>query len=167
MALREDDTLANAEVFVSAGIRRIMLQNQTRQRGPASAETIAMTAALGRALQLAHPTVSLGITVEAHDAVAPIAIAHASAAGFVRLKVFVGAARTVEGRKEALAIDALTDRHQLRPWRRSVRARKGRCRTDGTRQSGDRPEGVPPGERTSRRGGTSVLQERPERTAQR
>ncbi len=114
MAFLEDYTLANAEVFVSAGIRRIMLQDQTRQRGPASPETIAMTAALGRALKLAHPTVSLGIIVEAHDAIGPLAIAHASGADFVRLKVFVGAAMTMEGRKEALAVDALTYRHQLR-----------------------------------------------------
>lgn len=114
MAFLEDYTLANAEVFVSAGIRRIMLQDQTRQRGPASPETIAITAALGRALKLAFPTVTLGIIVEAHDAVAPIAIAHASGADFVRLKVFIGAAMTMEGHKEALAVDALTYRHQLR-----------------------------------------------------
>jgi len=114
MAFLEDYTLANAEVFVGAGIRRIMLQDQTRQKGPTSAETIAMTAALGRALKLAHPDVSLGIILEAHDAIGPLAIAHASGADFVRLKVFVGAAMTMEGRKEALAVEALTYRHQLR-----------------------------------------------------
>lgn len=114
MAFLEDYALANAEVFVGAGISRIMLQDQTRQSGPASAETIAITAALGRALKLAHPTVSLGIIVEAHDAIGPLAIAHASGAEFVRLKVFVGAAMTMEGRKEALAVEALTYRHQLR-----------------------------------------------------
>lgn len=110
----EDYVLANGEVFVAAGIRRIMLQDQTRQKGPASAETIAITAALGRALKQAYPDISLGIIVQAHDAVAPLAIAHATGAEFVRLKVFVGAAMTMEGAREALATEARTYRHQLR-----------------------------------------------------
>lgn len=114
MSFLEDFVLANGEVFVAAGITRIMLQDQTRQIGPMSPEAIAMTAALGRTLKRAFPQISLGIIVEAHDAIAPIAIAHASGADFVRLKVFVGAAMTMEGRKEALAVDALTYRHQLR-----------------------------------------------------
>lgn len=114
MAFLEDYVLANTEVFTSAGIRRIMLQDQTRQKGPATAETIAITSALGRAMKLGFPEISLGIIVQAHDAVAPLAIAHATGADFVRLKIFVGAAMTMEGTKEALGIEARTYRHQLR-----------------------------------------------------
>jgi membrane complex biogenesis BtpA family protein len=114
MAFLEDYVLANARVFVDAGIRRIMLQDQTRQKGAATAETIAVTTALGRAMKQHFPEISLGIIVQAHDAVAPLAIAHATGADFVRLKVFVGAAMTIEGTKEGLAVEARTYRHRLR-----------------------------------------------------
>jgi predicted TIM-barrel enzyme len=114
MAFLEDYVLTNTQVFVEAGIRRIMLQDQTRQVGRATPETIAVTSALGRAMKLRFPDISLGIIVQAHDAVAPLAIAHASGADFVRLKVFVGAAMTMEGTKEALAVEARTYRHQIR-----------------------------------------------------
>lgn len=113
MAFLEDYVLANTQVFVGAGIRRIMLQDQTRRKGAASAETIAVTAALGRMMKREHPDLSLGIIVQAHDAVAPLAIAHASGADFVRLKIFVGAAMTLEGTREALAVEARTYRHRL------------------------------------------------------
>lgn len=52
--------------------------------------------------------------MQAHDAVAPLAIAHASGADFVRLKIFVGGAMTFEGHREALAVAATTYRHHLR-----------------------------------------------------
>lgn len=114
MAFLEDYVLANTKVFLDAGIHRIMLQDQTRQKGPATAETIAVTAALGRAMKRENPSLSLGIIVQAHDAVAPLAIAHASGADFVRLKIFVGAAMTLEGTREPLAVEARTYRHQIR-----------------------------------------------------
>lgn len=114
MAFLEDYVLANTEVFLKAGIRRIMLQDQTRQKGPATAETIAVTAALGRVMKRENPAISLGIIVQAHDAIAPLAIAHASGADFVRLKIFVGAAMTLEGTREPLAVEARTYRHQMR-----------------------------------------------------
>ena len=110
----EDFALTNAEAFISGGMRRIMLQDQTRQTGPAVAETIAQTAAIGRSLKRAFPQMSLGIIVQAHDAEAPLAIARASGADFVRLKVFVGAAMTFEGPRDPLAIRAVTYRHHLR-----------------------------------------------------
>ncbi|WP_182422230.1 BtpA/SgcQ family protein [Aureimonas sp. ME7] len=113
-AFLEDYVLANTRVFLDAGIHRIMLQDQTRQKGPATAETIAVTAALGRTMKRENPELSLGIIVQAHDAVAPLAIAHASGADFVRLKIFVGAAMTMEGTREPLAVEARTYRHQIR-----------------------------------------------------
>ncbi|WP_349507388.1 BtpA/SgcQ family protein [Agrobacterium pusense] len=114
MAFLEDYVAANTEVFVKAGIRRIMLQDQTRQYGPATPATVAVTSALGRSMKLQFPEISLGIIVQAHDAIAPLAIAHASGADFVRLKIFVGAAMTIEGTKEALAAQARAYRHDLR-----------------------------------------------------
>ena len=51
---------------------------------------------------------------QAHDAVAPLAIAHAAGASFVRLKVFVGAAMTAEGPRNGLAVEARSYRHELR-----------------------------------------------------
>ncbi|WP_405404981.1 BtpA/SgcQ family protein [Paracoccus sp. Ld10] len=110
----EDFALRNAEAFVAGGMRRIMLQDQTRQSGPAAPETIALTAAIGRSLKRAFPQMSLGIIVQAHDAEAPLAIARASGADFVRLKVFVGAAMTFEGARDPLAVRAATYRHHLR-----------------------------------------------------
>jgi predicted TIM-barrel enzyme len=113
-AFLEDYTLANTEELVAGGMDHIILQDQTRQIGAAAPETIAITASLGRSMKLAHPQISLGIIVQAHDAVAPIAIAHAAGADFVRLKIFVGAAMTFEGHREALAVAATTYRHQIR-----------------------------------------------------
>lgn len=110
----EDFALSNAEAFLAGGMRRIMLQDQTRQFGPAVPETIALTAAIGRSLKRAFPQMSLGIIVQAHDAEAPLAIARAAGADFVRLKVFVGAAMTFEGARDPLAVRAVTYRHHLR-----------------------------------------------------
>jgi predicted TIM-barrel enzyme len=56
----------------------------------------------------------LGIIIQAHDAVAPLAVAHACGASYVRLKIFVGSAMTMEGAKSALAVEARSYRHDLR-----------------------------------------------------
>lgn len=114
LAQLEDFALTNAEAFMAGGMRRIMLQDQTRQSGPAVPETVALTAAIGRSLKRAFPQMSLGIIVQAHDAEAPLAIARAADADFVRLKVFVGAAMTFEGARDPLAVRAMTYRHHLR-----------------------------------------------------
>jgi predicted TIM-barrel enzyme len=55
----------------------------------------------------------LGIVLQAHDAAAPIAIAQAAGACFVRLKVYVGAAMTAEGPREGLAVAARQARAAL------------------------------------------------------
>ena len=114
MAYLEDYVLANAGVFVDAGFPSLILQDQTRQVGPATPATVALMAALGRLLRKEFPAIDLGIIIQAHDAVAPIAIANACGASFVRLKVFVGAAMTMEGAKTGLAVEARTYRHDLR-----------------------------------------------------
>ena len=114
MAYLEDYVLANAGVFAAAGVPSLMLQDQTRQNGPATAATVALMAALGRLLRSTYAALDLGIIIQAHDAVAPLAIAHACGASYVRLKVFVGAAMTMEGAKSALAVEARSFRHELR-----------------------------------------------------
>lgn len=114
MAYLEDYVLANAAVFAKAGVPSLMLQDQTRQSGPAAPSTVALMAALGRLVRQNFPALDLGIIIQAHDAVAPLAVAHAAGASYVRLKVFVAAAMTMEGAKSALAIDARSYRHDLR-----------------------------------------------------
>lgn len=114
MAYLEDYVLANAAVFAQAGVPSMMLQDQTRQNGPAAPSTVALMAALGRLVRHNFPAMDLGIIIQAHDAVAPLAVAHAAGASYVRLKVFVAAAMTMEGAKSALAVEARTYRHELR-----------------------------------------------------
>lgn len=114
MAYLEDYVLANAAVFAKAGVPSLMLQDQTRQNGPAAPSTVAVMAALGGLLHRTYPAMDLGIIIQAHDAVAPLAVAHACGASYVRLKIFVGAAMTMEGPKSALAVDARSYRHELR-----------------------------------------------------
>jgi uncharacterized protein len=114
MAFLEDYMLANLAVFAGAGVPSVMLQDQTGETGPASAATIAIMGALGRLARREFPQVDLGIIVRAHDAEAPLAVAHAAGASFVRLKVFVGAVMSMEGPKTGLGLAARTYRHALR-----------------------------------------------------
>ncbi len=109
----EDYALTNAAVFASAGIPALMLQDQTRETGPARPETVAVMASLGRLIRHTHPAMRLGIIMQAHDAEAPLAVAHACGAHFVRLKVFVAAAMTAEGPRTGLGVAAQATRHAL------------------------------------------------------
>ena len=109
----EDYVLANAQVFAQAGIPAMMLQDQTRETGDARPATVAVMSALGRLVRREFPAMKLGIIVQAHDAVAPLAIAHAADACFVRLKIFVAAAMTMEGPRIGLGVPARSYRHAL------------------------------------------------------
>lgn len=113
MAFLENYVAVNAAVFADAGVPALMLQDQTREPGAATPATVARVAALARMLRAAHPGVRLGILVQAHDAVAPLAIAHAAGAEFVRLKVFVAASMTAEGPRHALAVTAVQARRAM------------------------------------------------------
>ncbi|WP_205963846.1 BtpA/SgcQ family protein [Pseudoruegeria sp. SK021] len=113
MSWYEDYLLTNAEAFVTGGITAIKIQDETRQEGSASAQTIARMSALGRVFKQAHPDVMLGIIVQAHDAVAPLCIADACGADFVRLKVFVGTSVNAEGTRNALSVQAEACREDL------------------------------------------------------
>ena len=109
----EDYAVANARVFADAGVPFVKLQDQTRTAGPASPETLARMAALGRLIRAEVPGIGLGIIVEAHDPVAALCVAHAAGAAFVRLKVFVGGAMTAEGPRHGLGAAAVQYRAQL------------------------------------------------------
>jgi len=106
MAWYEDFLLQNAAVFVEGGIKAIKIQDETRETGMATQQTVARMAALGRLFRKTYPDIALGIIVQAHDAISPLAIADAADADFVRLKVFVGASLNAEGLREALSVAA-------------------------------------------------------------
>ena len=102
----EDYVLTNARVFAEAGVPALKLQDQTRAAGAASVETVARMAALGRLIRAEFPALKLGIILQAHDAEAPLAVAQAAGACFVRLKVYVASVVGAEGPKHALAVAA-------------------------------------------------------------
>lgn len=113
MARLEDYVLTNAAVFAEAGVPALMIQDQTREPGAAAPRTVAIMSALGALVRRTHPKMALGIIVQAHDAVGPLAIAKACGAAFVRLKVFVGASLTQEGVKSALGVEARSARKAM------------------------------------------------------
>jgi hypothetical protein len=114
MAALEDYVLTNAAVFVEAGIRSIMLQDMTRVPDAAAPDSVAVMAALGSLLRARFPDIALGIIFRAHDARAPLAVAHAVGASFVRLKVYVGGVMTAAGPRDGLGTVARAYRHDLR-----------------------------------------------------
>ncbi len=113
MAWLEDYVLQNMAVFLQGGLSAVFLQDETPNAGPARPETIAIMASLGRLVRREYPALQLGIILQAHDPIAPLAVAYASGASFVRIKVFVGAMLKAEGIKEGCGIAARDYRHSL------------------------------------------------------
>ncbi len=113
MAWLEDYVLSNVEVFVKGGIDAVKIQDQTREHGAANPRSVARLAALTRLVRRTYPDLSLGVIVQAHDAVAPLAVADAADADFVRLKVFVGAVLNAEGQRDALSLAATAARAEM------------------------------------------------------
>ncbi len=93
----EDYVLKNMAVFAQGGVPAVILQEETLTTGQMRPENIAVMTALARSARQQFPEMALGIIVQAHDPIAPLAIAHASGASFVRIKVFVGAMLKAEG----------------------------------------------------------------------
>jgi hypothetical protein len=102
----EDYVLKNLAVFVTGGIPAVILQEETLNPNHARPENIAVMAALARIARHEFPDLQLGIILQAHDPLAPLAIAHASGASFVRIKVFVGAMLKAEGIQQGCAVAA-------------------------------------------------------------
>jgi predicted TIM-barrel enzyme len=113
VAWYEDFLLSNTRVFAQGGIKAVKVQDETSETGSAAEQTIARMAALGRLFRKEFPDLQLGIIVQAHDAVAPLAIADAADAHFVRLKIFVGSAVNAEGRRDALSVAAMRYRNRI------------------------------------------------------
>lgn len=109
----EDYLCRNLEVFSKGGVPAVILQDQTPMTGPAYPETIAMMASLARLARREFPQIHYGIIVEAHDPVAPLAVAAACSASFVRIKVFVGAMLKSSGVLQGCGVEASTYRQIL------------------------------------------------------
>lgn len=109
----EDYAVTNARIFADAGIPWVKVQDQTRTAEPATADTVAMLTAIARTIRSEVPGLGLGIIVEAHDPHAALAVAHATGADFVRLKVFVGGAMTADGPRYGLGAEATEYRARL------------------------------------------------------
>ncbi|XWN31099.1 MAG: BtpA/SgcQ family protein [Devosia sp.] len=114
MAWFEDYALANAAVFARAGIPWLKLQDQTRTKATATPDSLARMGAIARLIRATVPEIGLGIIIEAHDPTAAMAVADASGADFVRLKVFVGGAMTAQGPRHGLGAEAVSYRAALR-----------------------------------------------------
>jgi len=92
IAWLEDYVASNLEVFSKGGIQTVKIQDEfSTPPPPTLPEVIALMAAMGCFAREAFPDLDLGIIIEAHDPIAPLAIAHACGASFVRIKVFGGA----------------------------------------------------------------------------
>ncbi len=63
VAWLEDYVLTNVRVFAEAGIPWVKLQDATRTAGPASPETLALMASLGRMIRREYPDLGLGIII--------------------------------------------------------------------------------------------------------
>ena len=113
MSWLEDYVLKNLAVFVKGGVPAVILQEETLNPNHARPENIAVMAALARIAKHEFPDLHLGIIVQAHDPLAPLAIAHASGASFVRIKVFVGAMLKAEGIQQGCAVAARDYRAML------------------------------------------------------
>ncbi len=113
MAWLEDYLAQNLGIFRKGGIRAFFLQDETLNASRAHPETIAVMASLGRFAKTEYPDIHLGIIIQAHDPVAPLAVAHASGAEFVRIKTFVGAMLKAEGIEQGCGVAAREYRHLL------------------------------------------------------
>jgi membrane complex biogenesis BtpA family protein len=113
MSWLEAYLLQNLAVFAEAGFRAVILQDGTPTPAHAYPETIAVMSALGRLAHREFASIRLGIIINAHDPIAPLAIAYASGAEFVRIKAFVGAMLKAEGIQQGCGVEAYNYRSAL------------------------------------------------------
>jgi uncharacterized protein len=109
----EDYTIKNMEQFVKGGIPGVILQDKSVSHAEARPETIAIMSALGRLVRYEFPNTELGIIIEANDPVAPLAVAQACGASFVRIKVFAGAMLKSSGLQQAVGAQATNYRNSI------------------------------------------------------
>jgi len=109
----EDYVCQNMQVFSDGGIPAVILQEETLNSSLARPESVAVVSVLARLARMEFPHIHIGIIIQAHDPIAPLAIAHASGAEFVRIKVFVGAMVKSEGIHQGCGIEARDYRTQI------------------------------------------------------
>lgn len=109
----EEYALLNVRTFVENGIKSVYIQDENLWNHEATFETVALMSSLGRLLKREIPDLDLGIIIQAHDGMAPIAIAKACGASFVRIKVFVGSMLKAEGIINGCANEAVQYRTSI------------------------------------------------------
>jgi len=111
-----DYALRNAERAVRAGIPALYIQDvaDTPVAPEVQPYTIATLSVVGAALRREFPHLMLGVCLMSHGARAPLAIAQAIDAQFVRLKVYVGAMVKAEGILQGCAYEAIQYRSQIK-----------------------------------------------------
>lgn len=113
MAQLEDYVLNNLLVFSQGGIPAVILQDETYNENLARPETLTVMSAVARLARREFPDITLGIIIEAHDPIAALAVAHASGASFIRLKVFVGAMLKSSGVQQGCGGTAIDYRNSI------------------------------------------------------
>jgi membrane complex biogenesis BtpA family protein len=110
-----DDAMMDTTRLVDAGFTSIMVQN-LGSRSSWRAETpheIACLTMLMTRLRHEHPHIRFGLNMPSDDPSASLAVAYATGASFVRLKVWIGVMRRLEGTLDGCAYEALQYRHRL------------------------------------------------------
>jgi uncharacterized protein len=113
MSWLEDYVMQNLSVFVKGGVPAVILQEETLNSSQATPESVAILSVLASKAHHEFPDIQLGVIMQAHDGVSPLAVAHASGASFVRLKVFVGAMLKSEGVQQGCGIAARNYREKI------------------------------------------------------
>ncbi|MBQ8995697.1 MAG: hypothetical protein IJ091_07765 [Oscillospiraceae bacterium] len=109
----EEYAIENTKAFIDGGLTKIMIQDENLNGGAAYPETIATMSSIGRLLKREFSNLELGIIVQAHDPYAAMAIAQASGADFVRIKVFSGTMLKSEGIRNGIGIEVKNYRTML------------------------------------------------------
>ncbi len=102
----EDYAMKNMQIFKDGGIPAVILQDETPSPGMARSETLTIMASLARLIKKEFSDIELGIIIEAHDPTAALAVAFASGASFVRIKVFIGAMLKSNGVQMGCGVEA-------------------------------------------------------------
>ena len=107
--------LRNTEYAVRAGISALYFQDLGDHPWAHEVQpyTVATMSAIGAHIRKEFPELILGVCLMSHGARAPLAIAQAIGAQFVRLKVYVGAMVKMEGVLEGCAYEAVSYRNEI------------------------------------------------------
>lgn len=110
-----EHALAHAQIAYDGGVRAFYFQDarDTPLAPQVTESTVSRMIEVGKALRRAFPDVKLGVSLMQHGGRAPLEIAHAIDAQFVRIKVYVGAMVKAEGIVQGCAYEAIRTRHQL------------------------------------------------------